>query len=180
MFGPDYKAGCPSCSMIADGFDGFAVHLGQPRRRVVGGVARAACRSCRRTSAHGLDFPWASSHGGDFNFDFNISFTETRARDGHHRIQLRARRTRDGRDDAKSRGRRAFAATCGTDAPTYARDRPGMSAFAMRGRRRLPHVLHVRARARRPVGRVPVARSRAARTQRAGPWWKRHDEYAKG
>ena len=81
MFGPDYTAGCPSCSAIADGFDGFAVHLANHD------VALRRCRGRRSRSsglqaADGLDFPWASSLGSDFNFDFNVSFTEEQQREG--------------------------------------------------------------------------------------------------
>ena len=93
MFGPDYKAGCPSCSMIADGFNGFAVAPREPRRRALGRVARAACQSCKAYKRRmGWTFPWASSFGDDFNFDFNVSITEEQQRDGRRRIQLPARR----------------------------------------------------------------------------------------
>src|SRR5262245_43420488 len=82
MFGPDYTAGCPSCSMIADGFDGFAVHLAH-HDVMLWAVSRAPLpklQDYRRRM--GWRFPWASSHGGDFNFDFNVSFTEAQQREG--------------------------------------------------------------------------------------------------
>src|ERR1700730_50678 len=82
MFGPDYKAGCPSCSMIADGFDGFAVHLANHDVTLVG-VPRAPLANLQAYKQRmEWTFPWASSHGGDFNFDFNVSFTEAQEREG--------------------------------------------------------------------------------------------------
>src|ERR1700758_4926527 len=58
MFGPDYTAGCPSCSMIADGFNGFAVHLAN-HDVMLSAVSRARSRSCRRTSGE-----WAGPFPG--------------------------------------------------------------------------------------------------------------------
>src|SRR5690348_8795544 len=82
MFGPDYKAGCPSCSMIADGFDGFAVHLANHDVMVMA-VSRAPLAKLQAYKRRmGWTFPWASSVGSDFNFDFNVSFTEEQQRKG--------------------------------------------------------------------------------------------------
>ena len=53
----------------------------------------------------GWTFPWASSEGGDFNFDFNVSFTEAQEQRGAGRIQLRARDARDGHDADPAAGR---------------------------------------------------------------------------
>src|ERR1700739_1017320 len=76
MFGPDYKAGCPSCSMIADGFDGFAVHLAN-HDVALWAVSRAPLEKLQAYKRRmGWSFPWASSADGAFNFDFNVSFTE--------------------------------------------------------------------------------------------------------
>src|SRR3954453_15765596 len=76
MFGPDYKAGCPSCSMIADGFDGFAVHLATHDVALCA-MSRAPLAKLQAYKQRmGWTFPWASSLDGDFNFDFNVSFTE--------------------------------------------------------------------------------------------------------
>jgi predicted dithiol-disulfide oxidoreductase (DUF899 family) len=75
MFGPDYTAGCPSCSAIADGFDGFVVHLAN-HDVTLSAVSRAPLaklQAYKRRMA--WTFPWASSLGSDFNFDFNVSFT---------------------------------------------------------------------------------------------------------
>jgi predicted dithiol-disulfide oxidoreductase (DUF899 family) len=81
MFGPDYKAGCPSCSAIADGFDGFAIHLAH-HDVMLTAVSRAPLAKLRAYKQRlGWRFPWVSSAGGDFNFDFNVSFTEAQQRD---------------------------------------------------------------------------------------------------
>src|SRR5438132_4392337 len=76
MFGPDYAAGCPSCSMIADGFNGFAIHLANHDVTLMA-VSRsplAKLQSYKRRT--GWTFHWASSFGGAFNFDFSVGFTE--------------------------------------------------------------------------------------------------------
>ena len=90
MFGPDYTAGCPSCSMIADGFNGFAVHLAN-HDVMLWAVSRAPLAKLHTYKRRmGWTFPWASSYGGDFNFDFNVSITEERQR-RNLRVQLSAR-----------------------------------------------------------------------------------------
>src|ERR1700681_2620388 len=83
MCGPDSTAGCPSCSAIADGFDGFVVHLANHdvTLSVVSRAPLAKLQAYKRRM--GWRFPWVSSLGGDFNFDFNISFTEEEQRKGN-------------------------------------------------------------------------------------------------
>ena len=82
MFRPDFKAGLPSCSMIADGFDGFAVHLAN-HDVTLSAVSRAPLAKLEAYKRRmGWTFPWASSHGDDFNFDFNVSITEEQQREG--------------------------------------------------------------------------------------------------
>src|SRR5215813_7252075 len=128
MFGPDYKAGCPSCSAIADGFDGFAVHLAN-HDVTLAAVSRAPIAKLQAYKKRmGWTFPWASSLGGDFNFDFNVSVTEEQQRKGGVEYNYR----RGGHPIVETRVPEPvaqFAATCGTDADTYRRERPGMSAF---------------------------------------------------
>src|SRR5215831_18888846 len=76
MFGPDYAAGCPSCSSIADGFDGIAVHLAN-HDVMLWAVSRAPLQKLAAFKQRmGWTFPWASSYGGDFNSDFNVFFTD--------------------------------------------------------------------------------------------------------
>ena len=82
MFGPDYKAGCPSCSAIADGFNGIAVHL-QNHDVAFTAISRAPLAKLQAYKRRmGWTFPWASSSGSDFNSDFNIAFTEEQQRKG--------------------------------------------------------------------------------------------------
>src|SRR5512136_3300590 len=82
MFGPDYAAGCPSCSMIADGFNGFDVHLAN-HDVTLSAVSRAPLAKLQAYKRRmGWTFPWASSLSSDFNFDFNVSFTEEQQREG--------------------------------------------------------------------------------------------------
>src|SRR5262245_10999005 len=82
MFGPDYSAGCPSCSSIADGFNGVAVHLANHDVMLMA-VSRAPLAKLQAFKRRmGWTFPWASSFGGDFNADFNIYFTEDQQRAG--------------------------------------------------------------------------------------------------
>src|SRR6186713_2747440 len=127
MFGPDYKAGCPSCSAIADGFDGFAVHLANHdvMLSVVSRAPLARLQAYKRRM--GWTFPWASS-AGDFSFDFNVAFTEAQQQGGT--IEYNYERGGHAMDATPVPPPVAqFAATCGTDAATYSRDRPGLSAF---------------------------------------------------
>src|SRR2546430_148516 len=82
MFGPDYTAGCPACSAIADGFNGFVVHLAN-HDVTLSAVSRAPLAKLQAFQRRmGWNFPWASSFGGDFNFDFHVSFTEEQQREG--------------------------------------------------------------------------------------------------
>src|ERR1017187_8633214 len=80
MFGPDYKAGCPSCSEIADGFNGFTIHLAH-HDVIFWAISRAPLAQLNEYKKRmGWVFPWASSFGSEFNFDFDASFTEEQQR----------------------------------------------------------------------------------------------------
>ena len=82
MFGPDYKAGCPSCSSIADGFDGSVVHLAN-HDVTLAAVSRAPfAKLAAYKRRMGWSFPWASSFGGDFNADYSVGFSEQQQREG--------------------------------------------------------------------------------------------------
>src|SRR5437868_12189299 len=82
MFGPDYTAGCMTCSTIADGFNGFAVHLAN-HDVTLSAVSRAPLEKLQPYKRRmGWTFPWASSFGSDFNFDFSVGFTEEQQREG--------------------------------------------------------------------------------------------------
>ncbi|OLL27674.1 thioredoxin [Burkholderia sp. SRS-W-2-2016] len=178
MFGPDYKAGCPSCSSIADGFDGFAVHLAHHDVMLMA-VSRAPLAKLQEYQRRmGWTFPWASSADGDFNFDFNVSFTEAQQR--NHEIDYNYARNGHAMDATPTPEPVAqFAATCGTDAATYSLDRPGMSAFVLED----DVVYHTYSTYARGVDglwgmyqwldRAPKGRNET------GIWWRRHDEYAR-
>jgi predicted dithiol-disulfide oxidoreductase (DUF899 family) len=140
MFGPDYTAGCPSCSAIADGFDGFVVHLAN-HDVMLWEVSRAPLDKLQAYKRRmGWSFRWASSFGSDFNADFNVSITEQQQREGGFQYNYRRRAaqpSRGGERDAvipsrsTPEGPTTFAAMSGTDVATYTRERPGMSAFAL-------------------------------------------------
>lgn len=76
MFGRDYSAGCPSCSMIADGFNGFWEHLAG-HDVMLWAVSRAPLDKLQAYKERlGWTFPWAASGGSDFNLDFQVGLTE--------------------------------------------------------------------------------------------------------
>jgi predicted dithiol-disulfide oxidoreductase (DUF899 family) len=178
MFGPDYTAGCPSCSAIADGFNGFVVHLAN-HDVALWAVSRAPLAKLQAYKQRmGWTFPWASSLGSNFNFDFNVSFTEEQQRQGG--VEYNYRRGGHAMDTTPVPEPVAqFAATCGTDAPTYARDRPGMSAFVLEDGV-VYHTYSAYARGLdglwamyQWLDRAPKGRNETA------VWWRRHDEYDK-
>src|SRR5947199_1599853 len=82
MFGPDYTAGCPSCSAIADGFNGSVVHLANHDVTLMA-VSRAPLAKLQAFKRRmRWTFPWASSFESDFNFDFSVGFTDKQQREG--------------------------------------------------------------------------------------------------
>jgi predicted dithiol-disulfide oxidoreductase (DUF899 family) len=130
MSGPDYTAGCPSCSAIADGFNGFVTHLAS-HDVMLWAVSRAPLARLQAYKRRmGWTFPWASAFGSDFNSDFSVGFTEGATARGRHRIQLPARRD-PWREPSRDSGAVTHAAMSGTDVATYIRERPGMSAFVL-------------------------------------------------
>ncbi len=129
MFGPTWTQGCPSCSAIADGFDGIAVHL-ENHGVALTAISRAPLPKLlgyRRRM--GWSFPWASAADGAFAFDFNVSFTEEQQRAGD--IEYNYARNSHAMDQIVEVPPVVadIAAGVGTDAATFTRDRPGMSAF---------------------------------------------------
>ncbi|HEY7634621.1 MAG TPA: DUF899 domain-containing protein [Gemmatimonadales bacterium] len=195
MFGPDYTAGCATCSTIADGFNGSAIHLAH-HDVMLWSISRAPLAQLQAYQRRmGWTFPWASSAGGEFNFDFNASFTEEQQREG--RIEYNYRREPametlrglEGRQGREWRGDAEIAeggpvaqnaAMTGTDVPTYTRERPGMSAFVLED----GVVYHTYSAYARGVDalwgmyqwldRAPKGRNET------GMWWRRHDEYQGG
>ena len=138
MFGPDYSAGCPACSAIADGFNGVAVHLANHDVTLCA-VSRAPLAKLQAYERRmGWTFPWASSFGSDFNADFNVWFSEEQQRAGleynyQREEPLPARDAATVPSRATPDGPSLFSAMSGTDPATYTRERPGMSALALEG-----------------------------------------------
>ena len=162
MFGPDFTAGCPSCSNIADGFDGFAIHLAN-HDVTLAAVSRAPLEKLQEYERRmGWSFPWASSYGSDFNVDFNVTF-----------VQQQPAPT-----DSPSEFVASLAGASGTDTQTYTQEAPGMSAFVLED----GVVYHTYSAYRRGLDvlwgmfqwldRAPQGRNETEQ------WWRRHDEYA--
>jgi predicted dithiol-disulfide oxidoreductase (DUF899 family) len=175
MFGPDYKAGCPSCSSIADGFNGIAVHLAN-HDVMLWAVSRAPLEKLEAYKRRmGWTFPWASSFGSDFNFDFSVGFTESQQREGGIEYNYR----REGAWKGGGEGTAAFAAMSGTDPATYTRERPGMSAFALDDGK-VYHTYSTYARGLDGLWGMYQWLDRAPKGRNEkGIWWRRHDEYQK-
>ena len=176
MFGPDYAAGCPSCSSIADGFNGVAVHLAN-HDVMLTAVSRAELPKLQAFKQRmGWTFPWASAFATDFNADFNIWFTEKQQREGG--IDYNYRREGKWQLRGSDSPVAEIAAQSGTDAATYTRERPGVSAFALED----GVVYHTYSAYARGVDslwgmyqwldRAPKGRNEN------GVWWKHHDRYA--
>src|SRR5213596_1642613 len=179
MFGPDYKAGCPSCSAIADGFNGSVVHLAN-HDVMLWAVSRAPLaklQAYKRRMA--WTFPWACSLGSDFNYDFNVWFSEEQQREGS--IEYNYRRGGHAMDATSVPEPVAeLAATVGTDAATYTRERPGMSAFALEDGV-VYHTYSAYARGLDGLWGVYQWLDRAPKGRNeTGVWMRRHDEYNKG
>src|SRR5947209_2249150 len=177
MFGPEYTAGCPSCSAIADGFDGSVVHL---ENHDVGfwAVSRAPLAKLQEYKGRmGWSFPWASSFDSDFNYDFHVAHTKEEWDSGAVDYNFRETDFRPpaGQDGS---GLDEFALSmAGTDWETFRREGPGVSAFALED----GVVYHTYSAYARGVDglwgmnqwldRAPLGRNET------GLWWRRHDEY---
>jgi predicted dithiol-disulfide oxidoreductase (DUF899 family) len=175
MFGPDYTAGCPSCSAIADSYDGVVTHLANHDVMfwTISRAPLAALQGYKRRM--GWTFPWASSLGSDFNADFHVYFNEEQQRLGGIEYNYEREAELDWRGDQGPVAE--MAATTGTDVATYTRERPGMSAFALQD----SVVYHTYSSFARGLDglwgmyqwldRAPKGRNEK------GVWWRRHDEY---
>jgi len=178
MFGPTYTQGCPSCSSIADGFNGIAVHLANHDVTLMA-VSRAPFAKLQAYRQRmGWTFPWASSHDGEFNFDFNVSFTEEQQNAGT--IEYNFERNGHAMDATAAPPPIVveIARGVGVDVPTYTRDRPGMSTFVREGDT-VYHTYSTYARGLDSLWGMYQWLDRAPRGRNEqGIWWKRHDEYA--
>lgn len=172
MFGPDFKAGCPSCSSIADGFNGVAVHLAN-HDVMLTAVSRAPLAKLQAYKKRlGWTFPWASSFGSDFNFDYSVGFTPEQQRAG---IDYNYRREPE--FTGAGPGATAFAAASGTDAATFLRERPGLSAFVLEDGA-VYHTYSTYARGLDGLWGMYQWLDRAPKGRNeTGAWWRRHDEY---
>jgi len=177
MFGPDYAAGCPSCSAIADGFNGSAVHLANHDVTLCA-VSRAPLAKLHAFKQRmGWSFPWASSYGSDFNFDFGVAHTKEEWEAGAVKYNFREEDLRPATAGEKSSHDDFSMSIVGTDWETYRREGPGMSAFA-RQDGTVYHTYSAYARGLdglwgmyQWLDRAPLGRNEN------GFWWRRHDEY---
>ena len=180
MFGPEYTAGCPACSSIADGFNGFIVHLDNHDVAMTA-VSRAPLEKLQAFKRRmGWSFPWASSFGSDFNYDFNASFTEEQQRENdvfynYRPLDMRPVLEGDGGPLAE------IAAATGTDPATYVRETPGMSAFA-REEGDVYHTYSAYARGADALWGMYQWLDRAplGRNESGGPWLRHRDRYGEG
>ena len=185
MFGPDYTAGCATCSTIADGFNGFAVHLAN-HDVTLSAVSRAPLEKILPYKRRmGWTFPWASSFGSDFNADFNVQFTEQQQRDGAIEYNFQREPAWEWRGDDGIATRMSGnpvadnAFMTGTDPATYTRERPGMSAFALEDGI-VYHTYSTYARGLDGLWGMYQWLDRASKGRNeTGMWWRRHDEYDK-
>jgi predicted dithiol-disulfide oxidoreductase (DUF899 family) len=166
MFGPEYTAGCPVCSSGADTYDGAVPHL-NARDVTFLCISRAPLERLQAYKQRmGWTFPWVSSQGSDFNYDFDVSHTEE---------QLRPFLEGDVPPVVTQ-----LAAACGTDPAGYLEEGPGLSAFALAD----GVVHHTYSTYRRGLevmlgfypllDRVPMGR---AEDDSSEFWIRRHDEY---
>jgi predicted dithiol-disulfide oxidoreductase (DUF899 family) len=173
MLGPSYKAGCPSCSAIADGFSGSVVHL-LHHDVMFTAISRAPLANIQAfKSRMGWSFPWASSYESDFNYDFGVSFTEEQQRQGVVEYNFAPREIQ-----GTSEGVRVFADSTGTDPASFLREAPGMSTFA-REDGVVYHTYSAYARGLdglwgmyQWLDRAPLGRNETE------VWWRHHDEYS--
>ena len=183
MFGPDYTGGCPSCSAIADGFNGFAVHLANHDVMLMA-VSRAPLAKLQAYKRRlGWTFPWASSFGTDFNADFSVRITEEEQRDGGAEYNYRREAPRPVRAPGEGGGDGVLvqiAAMAGTDPATFIRERPGLSAFVLEDDA-VYHTYSTYARGLDGLWGMYQWLDRAPKGRNeTGVWWRRHDEYKKG
>jgi predicted dithiol-disulfide oxidoreductase (DUF899 family) len=180
MFGPDYAAGCPSCSAIADGFNGSVTHLANHDVTLCA-VSRAPLAKLQEYKKRmGWSFPWASSFGSDFNYEFQASVTKEEWQSGAVEYNFRTVDLRLPEGGEKEPFIATITSSVGTDWPTYRQEGPGLSAFVLED----GVVYHTYSAYERGIDgiwgmyqlldRAPLGRNET------GMWWRRHDEYHSG
>ena len=181
MFGPEYTAGCPACSAIADGFNVSVVHL-ENHDVAFTAISRAPLEKLQAYKRRmGWSFPWASSYGSDFNYDFNTSVTEEQQRSGVVEYNFREMDVRPSLEAGQQSPIAEIAAGLGTDLATYTREAPGMSAFALED----GIVYHTYSAFARGLDGLWgmyqwLDRAPRGRNESASVWFRRHDEYDEG
>ncbi|PZS32528.1 MAG: DUF899 domain-containing protein [Pseudonocardiales bacterium] len=183
MFGPDYAAGCPACSAIADGFNGCVVHLANHDVTLCA-VSRAPLAKLQAYKQRmGWSFPWASSYGDDFNADFGVGFSEQQLRVGVGEYNFGAYDLSSTAELGTQEPFIAWAATTGTNWATYTRESPGMSTFVREGGA-VYHNYSAYARGLdglwgmyQWLDRAPRGRSEGRGPNDPLNWFRRHDEY---
>jgi predicted dithiol-disulfide oxidoreductase (DUF899 family) len=176
MFGPDYTAGCPSCSAIADGFSGSVVHLASHDVTLTA-VSRAPLAKIQAYKRRmGWSFPFASSYGSDFNSDFGVAHTRQEWEAGAVAYNYGEEDLRPAAGEQDSYD--AFSQSIvGTDWETYRREGPGMSAFALQDGV-VYHTYSAYSRGLDGLWGMYQWLDRAPRGRNeSGMWWRRHDEY---
>jgi predicted dithiol-disulfide oxidoreductase (DUF899 family) len=176
MFGPDFKGGCPSCSAIADGFNGFWEHLAH-HDVMLWAVSRAPLGKLQAYKTRmGWTFPWASSDDNGFNSDFNVYASEQEQRTGDYRYNFEPGSAIEPSATGPD-GAAIGAAAAGTSFFNYVREKPGMSAFVLEDGV-VYHTYSAFARgldglwgAYQWLDRAPKGRNEP------DYWWKRRDEY---
>lgn len=174
MFGPDFKAGCPSCSSIADGFNGIHIHLAN-HDVMLWAISRGPLDKLQAFKQRmGWTFPWASSAPSDFNADYAATFTEQQQQRGiDYNYQREAPLP-----PTTEKVIHDHATQAGVDGRTFVRERPGMSAFALED----GVVYHTYSTYARGVdamwGMYPwLDRAPKGRHEDDGVWWRHHDRY---
>jgi predicted dithiol-disulfide oxidoreductase (DUF899 family) len=182
MFGPDYSAGCPSCSSIADGFNGIVAHL-ENHDVAFSAVSRAPLAKLQAFKKRmGWSFPWASSSDSDFNFQFNVSYTEEQQREGDVVYNFQRIAAQPVANDAENEHlwSTRFAAMTGTNRARYGRELPGVSAFVLENGV-VYHTYSAYARGLDGLWNMYQWLDRAPRGRNesfdAEPWLRHHDRY---
>jgi predicted dithiol-disulfide oxidoreductase (DUF899 family) len=176
MFGPEYEAGCPACSAIADGFNGSAVHL-ENHDVAMTAVSLAPIEAIQAYKRRmGWTFAWASSQGSDFNYDYNVSISEATQRSGEAEYNYRTYEPRK-TIEAPPEGVVRNAEASGTDPASYVRQSPGVSAFALEDGV-VYHTYSGYARSLDALWGMYQWLDRAPKGRNeTGLWFRRHDEY---
>jgi predicted dithiol-disulfide oxidoreductase (DUF899 family) len=177
MFGPDYAAGCTACSAIADGFSGSVTHL-ENHDVAMTAVSRAPIAAIQAYKRRmGWSFPWASSSGSDFNYDFNASVTEEQQRSGILEYNYTTRDVTPILEAGSNSPVGEMATRSGTDVATYMREGPGMSAFALEDGV-VYHTYSAYARGLDALwGMYPWLDRAPKGRNETELWFRRHDEY---